>query len=65
MVNDVGAGDSFLAGYPARTDELSVANCLARATAVAAARCETDRPWNLNLSAHPLWNSRSFRWWKK
>lgn len=50
VVNDVGAGDSFLAGYlSAESDELPVANCLARATAVAAARCEADRPWNLNL----------------
>ena len=45
-----GAGDAFLAGWLAADFlGLSVAERLAKATAVASARCEVDRPWNIDL----------------
>ncbi|PWJ63702.1 MULTISPECIES: 1-phosphofructokinase family hexose kinase [unclassified Fibrobacter] len=48
--NTVGAGDSFFAGWlMADSQGLSFEECLVKATAVAVARCETDRPWNLKL----------------
>lgn len=48
--NSVGAGDSFFAGWLyADTQGMSFEDSLVLATAVAAARCETDRPWNLKL----------------
>ena len=51
VINDVGAGDSFLAGW-LRADALglSVEERLCKATAAAVARCEVERPWNLNLT---------------
>ena len=50
VVNDIGAGDAFLAGWLAADFlGLSVAERLAKATAVASARCEVDRPWNIDL----------------
>jgi fructose-1-phosphate kinase PfkB-like protein len=50
VVNSIGAGDSFLAGW-LRADALdsSLEETICRATAVAVARCEVDRPWNLKL----------------
>lgn len=50
VVNSIGAGDSFLAGW-LRADalDLSLEETICRATAVAVARCEVERPWNLNL----------------
>ncbi|MFA6836213.1 MAG: PfkB family carbohydrate kinase [Fibrobacteraceae bacterium] len=51
VVNDVGAGDSFLAGWLAADFlGLPVEDRLAKATAVASARCEVDRPWNIDLA---------------
>lgn len=48
--NDIGAGDSFFAGWLYACDQgLSFESCLAKATAVACARCEVERPWNLSL----------------
>lgn len=48
--NDIGAGDSFFAGWLyADGLGLELEECLVKATAVAAARCEVERPWNLNL----------------
>lgn len=48
--NDIGAGDSFFAGWMyAAGEELPFEQCLAKATAVAVARCEVDRPWFLKL----------------
>lgn len=48
--NAVGAGDSFFAGWlQADSLGLSFEESLVKATAVAVARCETDRPWNLKL----------------
>lgn len=48
--NAVGAGDSFFAGWlQADSQGLSFEESLVKATAVAVARCETDRPWNLKL----------------
>ena len=48
--NDIGAGDSFFAGWLYACDQgLSFESCLAKATAVASARCEVERPWNLSL----------------
>jgi 1-phosphofructokinase len=48
--NDIGAGDSFFAGWLyAFEQNLSFENCLAKATAVASARCEVERPWNLSM----------------
>ena len=48
--NDIGAGDSFFAGWLYACDlGLSFESCLAKATAVACARCEVERPWNLSL----------------
>lgn len=50
VLNSIGAGDSFLAGW-LRGDglQLSFEEKLCKATAVAAARCEVDRPWNIRL----------------
>lgn len=48
--NSVGAGDSFFAGWLyADSQGMEFDRCLIKATAVAAARCEVDRPWNLNM----------------
>ena len=48
--NDIGAGDSFFAGWLyAFEQNLSFESCLAKATAVASARCDVERPWNLSL----------------
>lgn len=48
--NDVGAGDSFFAGWIFSEEQgLGFEECLVKATAVAAARCEVDRPWQLKL----------------
>lgn len=50
VVNDIGAGDSFLAGWLAADFlGLPIAERLAKAAAVSAARCEVDRPWNIDL----------------
>ncbi|MCF0221134.1 MAG: carbohydrate kinase [Fibrobacter sp.] len=50
MKNDIGAGDAFFAGWLlADSQGFSFEDCLKKATAVAAARCEVDRPWNLKL----------------
>lgn len=48
--NSVGAGDSFFAGW-IQADCLGMGfeESLVKATAVASARCEADRPWNLKL----------------
>lgn len=50
VVNSIGAGDSFLAGW-LRADALglSLEETFCKATAVAVARCEVERPWNLKL----------------
>lgn len=51
VVNDIGAGDAFLAGWlSADFLNLPINHCLAKATAVSVARCEVDRPWNLDIS---------------
>ncbi len=51
MKNDIGAGDSFFAGWLlADARGLSFEECLVKATAVAVARCEVERPWNLKLA---------------
>lgn len=48
--NDIGAGDSFFAGWLyADGAALDFEESLVKATAVAVARCEVDRPWNLSL----------------
>lgn len=48
--NSVGAGDSFFAGWLHADDlGMSFEESLIMATAVATARCEVDRPWNLKL----------------
>lgn len=48
--NDIGAGDSFFAGWLYADDMgFELEECLVKATAVAAARCEVERPWNLNM----------------
>lgn len=50
MKNDIGAGDSFFAGWLlADAQGKSFEECLVKATAVAVARCEVERPWNLKL----------------
>lgn len=50
-VNCIGAGDSFLAGWIAADSAgASVEECLAKATAVAVARCEVEQPWDLDLA---------------
>lgn len=50
MKNDIGAGDSFFAGWLlADSQGFSFEDRLKKATAVAAARCEVERPWNLKL----------------
>lgn len=47
--NDIGAGDSFFAGWLyADSMEMSFEECLVKATAVAVARCEVEKPWNIN-----------------
>lgn len=49
--NDIGAGDSFFAGWLyADGCGLSFEEALVKATAVAVARCEVERPWNLKIS---------------
>lgn len=49
--NDIGAGDSFFAGWLyADAQGMSFEECLVKATSVAVARCEVDRPWNLTLA---------------
>ncbi len=48
--NAVGAGDSFLAGWIyAESQGMTLEECLVKATAVAVARCEVERPWNIDL----------------
>ena len=48
--NDIGAGDSFFAGWLyADGAAMDFEESLVKATAVAVARCEVDRPWNLSL----------------
>lgn len=48
--NAVGAGDSFFAGWLyADSQGMTFEECLVKATVVAVARCEADRPWNLKL----------------
>jgi len=48
--NDIGAGDSFFAGWLyADGIGLDFEASLVKATSVAVARCEVDRPWNLSL----------------
>lgn len=48
--NDIGAGDSFFAGWLyADGESLGFEESLVKATAVAVARCEVERPWNLHL----------------
>ncbi len=48
--NDIGAGDSFFAGWLYADGEgMDFESCLVKATAVAVARCEVERPWNLSL----------------
>ena len=50
LVNDIGAGDAFLAGWLAADFlGLPISDRLAKAAAVSAARCEVDRPWNIDL----------------
>lgn len=49
--NRIGAGDSFFAGWLyADTKGLDFEECLVKATAVASARCEVDRPCNLKVN---------------
>lgn len=51
IVNCIGAGDSFLAGWIyADSLGLSVEERLVKATAVASARCEVEQPWELSLA---------------
>ena len=51
VVNCIGAGDSFLAGWIyADSLGLSVEECLVKATAVGSARCEVEQPWELSLA---------------
>ena len=51
VVNCIGAGDSFLAGWIyADSLGLSVEECLVKATAVGSARCEVEQPWELTLA---------------
>ena len=48
--NNVGAGDSFFAAWLyADSMGLSFEECLVKATAVAVARCEVEKPWMLSL----------------
>ena len=48
--NRIGAGDSFFAGWLyADGMGMDFEQCLIKATAVATARCEVDRPCNLKL----------------
>ncbi len=50
-VNCIGAGDAFLAAWIyADSQGLGVEECLAKATAVSVARCEAERPWELDLT---------------
>ena len=50
LKNDIGAGDSFFAGWLyADGKGLEFEESLVKATAVAVARCEVERPWNLRL----------------
>jgi 1-phosphofructokinase len=48
--NRIGAGDSFFAGWLfADSQGMEFEQCLVKATAVATARCEVDRPCNLKV----------------
>jgi 1-phosphofructokinase len=48
--NRIGAGDSFFAGWLyADSMGMEFEECLVKATAVATARCEVDRPCNLKV----------------
>ncbi|WP_173378453.1 1-phosphofructokinase family hexose kinase [Fibrobacter succinogenes] len=48
--NNVGAGDSFFAAWLyADSMGLDFEECLVKATAVAVARCEVEKPWMLSL----------------
>ena len=48
--NRIGAGDSFFAGWLyADTMGLDFEQCLIKATAVASARCEVERPCNIKV----------------
>ena len=48
--NRIGAGDSFFAGWLcADSQGMEFEQCLIKATAVATARCEVDRPCNLKV----------------
>lgn len=48
--NDVGAGDSFFAGWLYADGEgVGFEDCLVKATAVAVSRCEVEKPWNISL----------------
>jgi len=50
MKNNIGAGDSFFAGWLYADGEgMSFEECLIKATAVAVSRCEVDKPWDLDL----------------
>ena len=51
MKNNIGAGDSFFAGWLYADGEgLSFEESLVKATAVAVSRCEVDKPWDLDLA---------------
>lgn len=51
IVNCIGAGDSFLAAWIyADSVGATVEERLAKATAVAVARCEAEQPWDLDLA---------------
>jgi fructose-1-phosphate kinase PfkB-like protein len=51
MKNNIGAGDSFFAGWLYADGEgMSFEECLIKATAVAVSRCEVDKPWDLDLA---------------
>ncbi len=55
LVNDIGAGDAFMAGWLYGDSlGLSLENCLIKATAVAAARCEAELPWELKMKSVEL-----------
>ena len=51
MKNNIGAGDSFFAGWLYADGEgLGFEDCLIKSTAVAVSRCEVDKPWDLDLA---------------
>ncbi|MDR1759499.1 MAG: PfkB family carbohydrate kinase [Fibrobacter sp.] len=55
LVNDIGAGDAFMAGWLYGDSlGLSLEDCLVKATAVAAARCEAELPWELKMKSVEL-----------